>query len=90
MAILGWLRDWWRRGGRPPTRLTAEEARAIANAAMTGEWSGFAGQMGVVQVERRDDTLLWHVRSTTIGSGVSATIDDATGALLERRRWGIR
>lgn len=88
--MLAGLRAWWRRGGRPETRLTPEAARAIADAAMTGDWSRYAGKMGMVSIERRDGRVVWLIGSATIGSGVTVTIDDATGAVLDRRRWGVR
>lgn len=88
--MLARLRAWWRRGGRPETRLTPEQARAIANAAMTGDWSWYAGKMGMVSTEQRDGRVLWQIGSATIGSGATVTIDDATGAVLDRRGWGVR
>lgn len=88
--MLARLRAWWRRGGRPQTRLTPEQAQAIANAAMTGDWSCYAGKMGAVSMERRDGRVLWQVGSATIGSGATVTVDDATGAVLDRRGWGVR
>lgn len=88
--MLARLRAWWRRGGRPETRLTPEQARAIANAAMTGEWSWYAGKMGIASVEERDGRVLWRIGSATRGSGVIVTVEDATGVVLDRQGWGVR
>ena len=81
---------WWRGGAVPETRLTADAARAVANAAMTGDWAHYAGRMTVAAAELRDGRAVWQVGSATIGSGVFVIIDDATGEVLERRSWGLR
>lgn len=88
--MLARLRAWWRRGGQAETRLTPEQARALANAAMTGDWSWYAGKMGMVSTERRDGRVLWQIGSATIGSGATVIIEDATGVVLDRRGWGVR
>jgi hypothetical protein len=41
-------------------------------------------------VRRRADAPEWAITTATIGSGHTVRIDDATGAVLELARWGVR
>jgi hypothetical protein len=75
--------------GRPPTRLSEAEALEIARTALRRDTSLF-----VRHVRRRADGpadgLEWAIGTATIGSGHTVRIDDATGAVLEVARWGVR
>jgi hypothetical protein len=76
-------------GSRPPaTRLSEAEARAIARAAVPDGF--FKDRMTITKVESRDGRLLWHIESATRGSGLRVTIEDATGQVIEQKKWGVR
>ena len=62
---------------RPPTRLTEEEAIAIASKALGGE-TGLA----VLDVVVTNHGVEWHIVTPTLGSREDVYIDDATGAVL--------
>jgi hypothetical protein len=62
---------------RPPTRLTEDEAIAIASKALGGE-TGLA----VLDVVATRNGVEWHIVTPTLGSRRGAYIDDATGAVL--------
>jgi hypothetical protein len=62
---------------RPPTRLTEEEAIAIATKALGGDTV-----LAVLDVVVTNDGVQWHIVTPTLGSGTEVYIDDATGAVL--------
>jgi hypothetical protein len=85
------LRDLWRRllGGhakpaRPACRLSEGQALEIARAAVGAQ------PCFVQDVRQTDAGVEWLIGTTTIGSGVTIRVSDATGEVLERRPWGVR
>jgi hypothetical protein len=77
-----------RKAQRPVTRLSEQEVRAIAKAAVAEGF--FKDLMTITSVEQRDGRVLWHVGSATRGSGLWVTVNDATGEVVEQKKWGIR
>jgi len=75
--------------GRPATRLSEREALEIAREALARDVPLF-----VKEVKRRSvgpaDGPEWVICTATIGSGHTVRIDDATGAVREVARWGVR
>ena len=70
---------------RPTCRLTETEALEIARHAL-----GAATPLYVTRIARTERGIEWQIGTATIGSGVTISIDDATGAVIERGKWGIR
>jgi hypothetical protein len=70
---------------RPPCRLSDAEALAIATGVL-----GNRATLFVRGVRTTPAGIVWDIGTATVGSGSEVAIDDATGALLERRTWGIR
>jgi hypothetical protein len=62
---------------RPPTRLTEEEAIAIASNALGGEIV-----LAVLDVVATTHGVEWRIVTPTPGSGKDVFVDDATGAVL--------
>jgi uncharacterized membrane protein YkoI len=79
MMILDFLKDligWPRPSVRPPTRLTVEEALAIAAKALGGE-TGLA----VLDVVVANNGVEWRIGVPVLGDSEEVFIDDATGAV---------
>lgn len=70
---------------RPPCRLSEAEVLDIAAQAI-----GARQPMRVLDAVQIGDRVEWHIGTATVGSGTMVRIDDATGQIVERRRWGIR
>ena len=88
--MIGILRRLFARGKRrPATRLTEEEVRAIADAAVA-DLAFLKDLMTMIRVDEREGRVLWHVGSATRGSGWTVTVDDATGQVIDRQKWGVR
>jgi hypothetical protein len=77
-----------RRTHRSATRLSQQDVLAIAATAATDAL--LADLMTITSVEQRDGRLIWHIGSATVGSGLTVTVDDATGEVIERKTWGVR
>lgn len=87
--MLSFLRRFIDRGrSSPKSLLSAQQACDIAENVVSG--THCAGTMNLSRLESRDGKLIWLVSSVTIGSGMTVTIDDATGAVIRSERWGIR
>lgn len=87
--MLSFLRRFIDRGrSSPKSLLSAQQACDIAEKVVSG--THCAGTMNLSRLESRDGKLIWLVSSVTIGSGMTVTIDDATGAVIRSERWGIR
>lgn len=87
--MLGTLHRWLvgPRNGRP-TRLSRDQALAIARRAAASD--PLASRLGAAILEERSGRRLWSVRSATVGLVLVVTIDDATGAVVEMERFGVR
>lgn len=72
----------------PKSVLSVQQACDIAEKMVSG--THCAGTMNLSKLENRDGKLIWLVSSVTVGSGAMVTIDDATGAVMQSERWGIR
>jgi hypothetical protein len=70
---------------RPACRLTELEVLDIATRAIGGNTTFYVRD--VVQV---GDKVEWHIGTATVGSGIVVRINDATGEIIERHRWGVR
>lgn len=82
---------WGRRQADPPppaTRLSADEAAAIALGAVDDPVLGPTLTDAVPAT--RDDAIVWTVTGVAIGSVPQVEVDDATGAVLAVRRVGLR
>jgi hypothetical protein len=67
---------------RPACHLTETQALEIARGVVSAAcW---------VHVVRTEKGIEWQISTATKGSGDLIRIDDATGKIIERRRWGIR
>jgi hypothetical protein len=80
MRVVDFLKDligWPRPSVRPPTRLTEEEAVAIASKALGGE-TGLA----LLDVVVTNHGVEWRIWTPTRGDSEEVYIDDATGAVL--------
>jgi len=73
---------------KPKSVLSAQQACEIAEKVVAG--GRYAGKMNLSKLETRDGKLIWLISSVTKGSGWLVTIDDATGAVIQSERWGIR
>jgi hypothetical protein len=83
------LKSIFGRRVRPATRLSEAEALEIAGKVLSCDMTLF-----VRDVKRRSDGQTdgaeWVIGTATIGSGRTVRIDDASGAVLEVARWGVR
>ena len=68
----------------PKSMLTAQQACAIAEHAVEG--SAWVGLMTFSTLKCEGDKLIWEVVSATIGAGIVVLIDDATGAVISRKK----
>lgn len=87
MTILDQLKSllgWPGRTVRPLSRLTEDEARAIASKSLGGELSLVVHD--VIVTERGVE---WRIGTATMSSGEVVFIDDATGAVLRIEPWGV-
>jgi hypothetical protein len=66
-------------------RLSEAEALDIARDAIGGSMP-----IAVTTVITTPEGIEWHIGTATIGSGMRVRIDDATGAVLDRTKWGVR
>lgn len=82
-----WLRKMFGRpqDSRPAYRLTELEALEIARCALDAP-----RPLHVVSVTQTDQGAQWLIGTATVGSGTTVRIDDTTGEVLERKRWGVR
>ena len=82
--ISRWLR------GEPniQTRLSADEAIAIARSATSDDL--MSRHLALTTVEERDGAVVWIVTSSTVGQMLQVIIDDATGKVLDARHIGLR
>jgi hypothetical protein len=62
---------------RPPTRLTEEEAIAVASKALGGDTV-----LAVLDVAATNHGVEWHIVNPALGSHDDVYVDDATGAVL--------
>jgi hypothetical protein len=89
----GWVPVRWLLGLPPPrpvlpTRMTADEVRNTAKAALYA--TGCPFELMKPLPRRAGERLLWTVDSATIGSGWRVEVDDATGVAGPVSRWGVR
>lgn len=70
------------------TRLSADEALAIARSATSGD--SMSQHLARTTVEERSGSVVWIVSSATVGSMIEVSIDDATGKVLDVQRIGVR
>lgn len=70
---------------RPSCRLTETEALQIAHNEL-----GDATPLHVTKIAQTERGIEWQIGTATIGSGATISIDDATGAVIERGKWGVR
>jgi hypothetical protein len=79
-----------RRPGQPSTRLSPQEAVAIASAYAKAR--GLAVPHGLVpqEVREMDGKLVWTLRTPTVGSWVTVGVDDATGEVTGHQAHGVR
>ncbi len=89
------LKSIWRsalselRGEPEPTAfLSAQQARDIAETAAAA--THHAGNMCVTEFVHRDGRWVWVIGSGSVGSGITAIIDDATATVLSCEPWGVR
>jgi uncharacterized membrane protein YkoI len=72
----------------PPSRLSSDEAIAIARRAVAGD--PVAEDLALAKFELRSGKAVWVVSSATVGSMLEISIDDATGQVLEQKYIGMR
>jgi hypothetical protein len=70
---------------RPACLLTETEALAIARTAVDTTMP-----LHVTRVAQTGAGIEWQIGTATVGSGWTVRIDDASGAVIECRRWGVR
>lgn len=88
-AILGRLfRHSSRRELGPNTRLTAEEAAAVA--AQASAAAGFPNTTGIAAPQRTEAGVVWDVCQVSIGGGWRVAVDDASARPGPVGRWGVR
>jgi len=87
-----WLVDVFRRltgtaaPERIPTKLTAAEAIALAKCAAGDE--GLGKYLNVATPERdASGAVIWYVRNGGVGAFLRLVVDDATGAILDRKEY---
>jgi hypothetical protein len=68
---------------RPATRLSEAQALAIASQALAGETA-----LSVIEVVATASGVRWRIGMVNMGPTAQATIDDATGRVIEVRTWG--
>jgi len=73
---------------KPPTRLSADDAVAIARTAAAGE--PLCDQLAMTLVQERPGGTVWIVGSAGVGYSLEVTIDDASGRVLEIKHGGLR
>ena len=67
-----------------PTRLTSTDAVALAKQAASDHW--LRNSLNVATAGRREDgAVVWTVETGGVGSFLRITIDDASGAVLDRQ-----
>jgi hypothetical protein len=71
-----------------PSLLSEQQARDVAETAVLG--THHAGNMWMAELGHLDGRLIWIVGSASVGSGITVTIDDATGDVISCKPWGIR
>jgi hypothetical protein len=87
--MTNFFRRFWKQGKNgQKAALSDAQACAIANAAVAD--TPYKDLMGMVKLENRDGHWTWIIGSTTIGSGMTVIIDDATGEITQREPWGVR
>ncbi len=69
-------------------RLREDEVLAIAGKAVGGD--PIDEHFCVEELEEGSGALIWSVGSATVGSGLYVRVDDATGRVVEIKRWGVR
>lgn len=72
----------------PPSRLTREQAVAIARGAVPPGQD--PERLVMPHCWQRDGRLIWTVSEAAIGSVLNVDVDDATGEVLAVRRVGLR
>ena len=90
-SILRWF--GFRPVPHPPARLTHAEAAAIAREAIAKIRAHVGDEtypLIVQHVRQTEVGIEWLISTGTIGSGVFARIDDASGGILECDSWGVR
>jgi uncharacterized membrane protein YkoI len=70
------------------TRLSADQALAIARSATSGD--ALSRHLGHTVVEERSGSVVWMVSSATVGQMLEVSIDDTTGEVLDVRKFGVR
>ncbi|WP_156510411.1 hypothetical protein [Labrenzia sp. OB1] len=88
--MLGKLVQWlWRRPTRPVlTRLSEDEARALAQAALADDAS--SENLVLLSVETAETGAVWIFQTATIGAQWEVKIEDQTGSVLGAKRLGLR
>jgi uncharacterized membrane protein YkoI len=76
------------RSSNPQTRLTADQALAIARSATPND--ALSRHLGLTTVKERSGSVVWIVSSATVGQMLEVSIDDATGEVLDVRHVGVR
>lgn len=78
--------SWWRRSDKsPPTRLSAEQAIAIAREAAAATDPTLARYLTAVEPRTQGDRLVWIVASVAIGAALEVVVDDVSGNVLHQR-----
>jgi hypothetical protein len=71
-----------------PTRLSSDEAIAVARRAAAGDPQ--CENLVLAKVETRSGNATWIISSATVGNMLEVAIDDATGKVLEMKNIGTR
>jgi len=89
MAVFDFLARLLGKGPQPtPTRLSSDEAIAIARRAAADDPQG--DLLTIAHAEQRSGNTIWIVSPAVMGRHLVVSIDDATGEVLEKKHVGTR
>ncbi|HEU5134303.1 MAG TPA: hypothetical protein VFU13_04085 [Steroidobacteraceae bacterium] len=89
MALFDFLARLLGKGPQPPhTRLSRDEAIAIARRAAADDPQ--SAQLTIAEVRLQSGNAIWSVSAAEVGRHLVISIDDATGAVLEKKHVGLR
>lgn len=78
------------KSSRPKTRLTSDEAVAIASAYAKTHGLNLHVNLVPQDVREVDGKFVWTLRTPTVGRWVTVGVDDATGDVLGHHVHGVR
>jgi hypothetical protein len=86
MCAMSLLRLFFRQGAKPKAEVHLSEAEVLV---LARQALGGSRPLRVMLVHS-DAGAIWSVSEVALGSGGQVRIDDATGKVLSRERWGVR